>query len=221
MCVQFTFHHQFGIGTWRSKFEQQTGQCSFCLWISWTRITRILIRSTLVHRVMHNTCIKHGRVIRTQYIGSTSFLLWRKDQSSFRLDRARSFFKKHFQLIVVRRLSGWKLEKSCTRKFLRHFGRHQRSPWNTPAKRELGSEHAQRPEVGQLSRSFQSNQPIPIQVVKERWDPLLKMTREPCKMEETSHSQDVNSLTKNCSFGKNGETRCWTESDPNTFIWRQ
>ena len=28
-------------------------------------------------------------------------------------------------------------------------------------KRELGSEHAQRPEVGQLSRSFQSNQPIP------------------------------------------------------------
>ena len=27
-------------------------------------------------------------------------------------------------------------------------------------KRELGSEHAQRPEVGQLSRSFQSNQPI-------------------------------------------------------------
>ena len=28
-------------------------------------------------------------------------------------------------------------------------------------KRELGSEHAQRPEVGQQSRSFQSNQPIP------------------------------------------------------------
>ena len=28
-------------------------------------------------------------------------------------------------------------------------------------KRELGSEHAQRPEVGQLSRSFQSNQPTP------------------------------------------------------------
>ena len=24
MCNQFTFHHQFGIGTWRSNFEQQT-----------------------------------------------------------------------------------------------------------------------------------------------------------------------------------------------------
>ena len=28
-------------------------------------------------------------------------------------------------------------------------------------KRELGSDHAQPPEAGQLSRSFQSNQPIP------------------------------------------------------------
>ena len=32
--------------------------------------------------------------------------------------------------------------------------------------RELGSEHAQRPAVGQLSTSFQLNQPIQIQVVK-------------------------------------------------------
>ena len=24
MCNQFTFHHQFGIDTWKSKFEQQT-----------------------------------------------------------------------------------------------------------------------------------------------------------------------------------------------------
>ena len=24
MCGQFTFHHQFGIDTWSSKFEQQT-----------------------------------------------------------------------------------------------------------------------------------------------------------------------------------------------------
>ena len=47
-------------------------------------------------------------------------------------------------------------------------------------KRELGSEHAQRPEgqVVQQSWSFQSNQPIP------RGDPLSGMTWEPCKMEE-------------------------------------
>ena len=52
-------------------------------------------------------------------------------------------------------------------------------------KREMGSEHAQRPEVGQLSRRYsnRTNQ-FQIQVVRERGDPLLKMTREPCKIEE-------------------------------------
>ena len=34
-------------------------------------------------------------------------------------------------------------------------------------KRELGSEHAQRPEVGQLSRGFQSNQPT-LNPIRER-----------------------------------------------------
>ena len=43
-------------------------------------------------------------------------------------------------------------------------------------KRKLGSEHAQRPEVGQLSRSFQSNQPTLIQFVRDRSDPLSGMT---------------------------------------------
>ena len=47
-------------------------------------------------------------------------------------------------------------------------------------KREWGSEHAQRSEVGQLSRSFQSNQPI----LNPSRDPLSGMTRELCKMEE-------------------------------------
>ena len=54
-------------------------QYSFCLWIPWTKIIRILTRSTWMHRVMHNTWIKHGRNIKTLYIGSTSILLLRKD----------------------------------------------------------------------------------------------------------------------------------------------
>ena len=37
---------------------------------------------------------------------------------------------KHFQLIVSRGLSWWKMEKSYPRKFLRHLGLLQRSPWN-------------------------------------------------------------------------------------------
>ena len=86
----------------RSKFWERNRQYSFCLWIPWTRITRILLRSTWVYRVMHNTCIKHGRNIRTQYIGLTSILLLRKDWNSIRLDRMQSSFKHPSKMI------GWK-----------------------------------------------------------------------------------------------------------------
>ena len=55
---------------------------SFCLWIQWTKTTRILTRSTWNHRVLHITCTKHGRNIKIRCIGSTSTLLRRKDWSS-------------------------------------------------------------------------------------------------------------------------------------------
>ena len=42
-CFQSAFYHQFGIDTWRSKFEQKDRQYSFCLLILWTKVTRILI----------------------------------------------------------------------------------------------------------------------------------------------------------------------------------
>ena len=31
ICIQFTFHHQFVIDTWRSKFEQETDRIIFFL----------------------------------------------------------------------------------------------------------------------------------------------------------------------------------------------
>ena len=39
-----------------------------------------------------------------------------------RHDRMAPFFMKHYQLIVSRKLFGWKLEKSYTRKYMRHLG---------------------------------------------------------------------------------------------------
>ena len=61
-------------------------------------------------------------------------------------------------------------------------------------KRELGSEHAQRAEVGQLFKSFQSNQPT-LNSIRER-SGRLDSTQEGRK---TSRSQeiDVNSFAKN------------------------
>ena len=50
-----------------------------------------------------------------QWIRSTSTLLWGKDWSSIRLERMQSFFKKHSQLTVSRKLLGWKLERSYTK----------------------------------------------------------------------------------------------------------
>ena len=55
-------------------------------------------------------------------------------------------------------------------------------------KRELGSEHAQRPRVGQLSRSFQSNQPIP--------NPSHDRTERPVVKDDTRTVQDGRKMSR-------------------------
>ena len=78
-------------------------------------------------------------------------------------------------------------------------------------KRELGSEHAQRPEVGQPSRSFPSNQPILNPSREKTVRPVVKDdTRTVQDGRKTSRSQeiDVDSFHEETCFGKNGETRC-------------
>ena len=124
----------------------------------------------------------------------------------------QSSFKKHFQLIVFRKLLGWKLGEVS-------FEKVYVSPRPPPKislrhewKRELGSEHAQQSVVVQLSRSFQSNQPT-LNPSRERTGrPVVKDdTRTVQDARKTSRSQeiDVNSFPRrNCFFGKNGETRC-------------
>ena len=105
------------------KIWAKDRQYSFCLWILWTKNTRILTRSTWEHRVLHSTCMKHGRNIKTRCIGH---LLWRKDWSSIKHDRTSSPFTTHSQLLVSRKLLWWNLEKSFTRKQICHLGLLQR-----------------------------------------------------------------------------------------------
>ena len=69
MCNQFTFHHQFGIDTGRSKFEQQTDSTPPARGSHGQKTMRILTRSTWKHRVLHNTCMKNGRNIRIRVLG--------------------------------------------------------------------------------------------------------------------------------------------------------
>ena len=56
-------------------------------------------------------------------------------------------------------------------------------------KRELGSDHAQRAEAGQLSRSFQSNQPL-LNPIRERSE-RLDITHDVQDGRKTSRSQEI------------------------------
>ena len=64
-------------------------------------------------------------------LGRHKNLLKRKDLSSIKHDRTQSSFTTHSQHIVSRRLLWWKLEKSYTRKYMRHLALLQRFPFKT------------------------------------------------------------------------------------------
>ena len=187
---------------------------------------------------------KAWKTIRTQYIGSTSILLWGEDESSIRPDRTLSFFTKHFQLTVFRKLLGWKLEKSHTRKYTCHLGLHQRSPWNTTGKRELGSEHAsttRRTSCATIQKfPIEPNQ-FQTQVVIERGNPLLEPiergnplletnTRTVSDGRNTSRSQEIDTRSFHEEAVKTdttGQPVVWNKHRkrarllPNTFLsWK-
>ena len=100
-------------------------------WILWTKNTEIRTKWTWKHRVLQGTIRKNGRNIKTRCIGLTSHFLKRKDLSSIKNDRTQSSFTTHSQLTVPRRPSRWKLEKSCTRKCMRHLDFLRRFPLKT------------------------------------------------------------------------------------------
>ena len=165
MCNQFAFHHQFGIDTWRWKFEQQTDS--------------ILSACGPVDAMDKNhkdpDTIDLNEPRHAQYMHEA----WKRHQNAEKwvdiylaLKKGLKFYQTRSNAIilhetlpadwipkVVRMETG---EVMCEKVYM--------SPWPSPKislkhdwKRELGSEDAQRPEgqVAQQSRSFQSNQPIP------------------------------------------------------------
>ena len=82
-----------------------------------------------MYRVMHNTCIKHGRDIRMQCVlgRHQSCSEERIEALSDSIGRVHSS-RSTSSFFVFRKLLGWKLEKSYTRKYTCHLGFHQRSP---------------------------------------------------------------------------------------------
>ena len=90
MCNLFAFHHQVGIDTWRSNFEQQTDSILSACGSRHKDPKVIDLSVPRRAQYLHNT----------RYLGSTSILRFGRDWKSIRLDRMQSSFKKHFQLIV-------------------------------------------------------------------------------------------------------------------------
>ena len=64
------------------------------------------------------------------------------------------------------------------------LGLHQRSPWNTNGKENWVQNMLNDQKLGNYLEVYNRTNQFQIQVVRERWDPLLRMTRELCKMEE-------------------------------------
>ena len=64
MCNQLALHHEFRDWYREDKIWATDRQCSFCLWIQWTKNTRILTRSTWMHRVLHGTSRKTWKKLK-------------------------------------------------------------------------------------------------------------------------------------------------------------
>ena len=79
MRVQSSFYYPQWIDTWRSRFEQKTGQHSSCPLIQETKIIKILNILTSLYHVERNTCTVHGRGIKTRKNGLILILRSEKD----------------------------------------------------------------------------------------------------------------------------------------------
>ena len=88
-----------------------------------------------------------------------------------------SSFEKHFQLIVFRKLFGWKLEKSYTKKCACHLGVHQRSLLNTTGKENLVQNMLN-------DRSWAAIQKFPIEPTNQ---PTLNPIRERSVRPDITH----------------------------------
>ena len=78
------------------------------------------------NHVLHRRSRKRGKVTKARCIGSICSLLNEKDLSSIKQDVMQSSFTTRSQLIVSRRLSWWKQEKSFARKYMCHLDHHRR-----------------------------------------------------------------------------------------------
>ena len=127
---------------------------------------------------------------------------WKRRQNAvylvdIRLDRTRSFFTKHFQLILFRKLLECKLEESSTRKYTCHLGLLHRSPWKMIGREnwvknmlnDQTDKFCNNPKVSNRTNQFQT------QIMTEQGNPLFALRRGASRSQEN----DTRSFTKKLS----------------------
>ena len=134
MCDQFTLHHEFRVDTRRTKFEQKPDGILHVRgsYEQGTQRSRYNLPGCTASCLVQTENMEE--TFRTRCIGSTSIMLKRKNLSSIKHDRTQSSFTTRFQPIVSRKLFGWTLEKSYTRKYMRHLHLLRRFPLKTTGK---------------------------------------------------------------------------------------
>ena len=135
---------------------------------------------------MHKAWKKHQNTV---YWVDINPLLWRKDWSSIRHDRTLSFFTKHSQLIVSRKVFGWKLEKSCRRRYMCHLGLLQRFPWNMIGWRNWVQKLLDNQKQKLLDKQKVPNRAnqIQTQIMIERWNLLFALKEERSILRKSKH----------------------------------
>ena len=196
MCFQFAFYHQFAINTWRSKFEQR--QTVFFLPVN------PMDKEHKDPDVIDLSVPRHAQYLHKAWKRHQDAVFW--VDINLAITKGLKFYQTRSNAIILQET----LPAYCIPKVFRMetgevlYEKVYMSPRRPPKislkhewKRELGSKHAQRSEVGQLSRSFQWNQPI-LNPIRERTGrPVIKDDARTVQDErKTSRSQeiDVNSF---------------------------
>ena len=192
MCAQFAFYHQFGINTWRSKFEQKTDS-----------ILLLVDPMDKNHKDLDVIDLSVPR--RAQYVHKA----WKRHHDAvywvdinLAIEKGLKFYQTRSNTIILQEtLPAYYIPKVLRMETGEVINEKvYMSPRPPPKislkhewKRELGSEHAQRSEVGQLSRSLQSNQPILSPSRERTGRPVVKDdARTFQEGRKTSRSQETN-----------------------------
>ena len=196
MCFQSDFYHQLWINTWRLKFEQETDSIFL--------LVDLMAKSQKDPKVIDLNTPHHAQYLHNAWKRHQDAVFW--VDINLAIKKGLTFYQTRSNANILQET----LPAYCVPKVVRKktgevlYEKVYMSPRPPPKislkhawKRELGSEHAQRAEAGQLSRSFQSNQTI-LNPSRERTErPVVKDdTRTVQDVRKTSRSQeiDVNSF---------------------------